>query len=162
MSRARNDPVTVLADEAHRMVLVPALAAEVHRVEPLLGLPGKELLPVDGDRAAAWCARASRTRGRARDELVQLEREEAARAAPCGCEPCARFSGTLETRSRSRSAVRQACSSRPASSLESAATASVDGQRARAHPTLIDFGPRDAEARLDPDRERMLPQARRR
>ena len=59
------------------MVLVAALAAEVHRVEALLWVAGQELLSLDGHvRVAGRLERRERVAG-AGDELVQLEGEEA-------------------------------------------------------------------------------------
>jgi hypothetical protein len=58
---------------------MPAVAAEVNSVKTFLGRTGQELLPVDGDRPAA--GRLERREGvaSARDELVKLEGEKAAR-----------------------------------------------------------------------------------
>ena len=67
----------VLPHQAHRVVLVPAFATEVHGVEALVRVLGQELLAIDGHSSGA--GRFDRGVGvsRARDELVQLEREEA-------------------------------------------------------------------------------------
>src|SRR5690606_38292183 len=72
-------PRSVLIDEANGMVLVPALAAEVHRIEALLRLVREELLPVDRDCALTGGLERGEGVPRAGDELMQLEREEAAR-----------------------------------------------------------------------------------
>ena len=78
----------VLPSQPHGVVLVPALATEVHRVEALVRMARQELLTIDGHLAGA--GRLDRRVGvpGARDELVELEREEALLAPARVRGPC--------------------------------------------------------------------------
>jgi hypothetical protein len=111
---------------------VAALAAEVHRVEALVGIAGQELLPLDGD--APLARRLERRVGvaRARDELVELEGEEAPRW-PRPTSPVRSRSGMLDTRSsvaQRRAALRRVVAARVVAEPASAASSSVRGARA--------------------------------
>ena len=68
-------------------------------------------------------------------------------------------SGTLDTSRRSRNAFRQAATGRPDSS-ESLAHRLGHRHGLRTDPALVRFGERDAETRLHPHRERVLPEGR--
>src|SRR5690606_37243468 len=76
--------LAVVDHVANWVVLVPAIATEVHRVEALLRIAGEELLPVDGDGAAARGLEGGVGMPRTREELMQLEGEEAADVAVFG------------------------------------------------------------------------------
>ena len=69
--------------QTDRVVLVPALAAEVNGVEPLLRIGRKKLLALDGDGASRRRLEGGEGVAGARDELVELEDEEALRARVC-------------------------------------------------------------------------------
>ena len=67
-----------LVHEPHRVVLMAAFAAEVYGVQPFFLLAGKELLAIHRHRAGAGRLDRHESVASARDELVQLERVEAA------------------------------------------------------------------------------------
>jgi hypothetical protein len=60
---------------------VAAIPAEVEGEEPLFGVRGKKLLALDSDSAPPRLFKGREGMTRARDELMQLEPEEAARTA---------------------------------------------------------------------------------
>ena len=76
------DQTLFLLHQTHRVIFVPAFPTEVNGVKSLVRVAGKELLTIH--RHFACAGRLHRHIGvaRTRDELVELERVEAALAAP--------------------------------------------------------------------------------
>ena len=60
----QNHATAIISDEAHRVVFLAALTAEMNRIEPLFWIARQELLPLDGHHSPAW--RLERREGVAR------------------------------------------------------------------------------------------------
>jgi len=69
----------VTSNHTDGVILVPTFATKMHRVQALLWSGGKELLAIDSDLALACRFKRGIGMSSARDELMQLEGEEAAR-----------------------------------------------------------------------------------
>ena len=134
------------------MVLLAALAAEVHGVEALVRVARKKLLTFDRDRALPGVLERREGVAGAGDELVQLEGEEAARVR-------AWLASALYLRNaREQQQVPKGAAARlrlAPGVLAERGDRLGERQRTRPHPALVDIRPGDAEARLDPDRQRM-------
>ena len=151
------DGTPFLLHQPHRVILVAALTTEVHGVQALVRVAGEKLLAID-----RHCARARRLDRRigvagARDELVELEGEEARLA---------------------RAGVRRAdplgdarCEKKVSQHLAAGSGGPTGLRRERVHrlghrpgpgpdPALVGFGERDPETGLHPHRERVLPERR--
>ena len=146
-----------LLNQPHRMVLVTALATEMHGVQALVGVFREKLLAFNRHRALA-----GRFDGRvavpgAGNELVKLEGEKAIVA-------CAFLPGPFPLRdarhekelfqSRATGVTRA-----PGIRRELVHRLGY-GHWLRPDPALVGFGERDAEARLHPNRQRVLPERR--
>ena len=147
----------VLVHQPHRVVLVAALAAEVQGVQALVRVAGKEPLAVD--RHLAHTGRLDRRIGVAgtRDELVELEREEALLARAGVRRPFPLGDARREKK----------ISQRVAAGVGRAAGLRREIVHRLGHrpgpgpdPALVGFGERDPETGLHPHRERVLPERR--
>ena len=143
--------------QPHRVVLVAALATEVQGVQALVRVAGKKPLAVDRHRARTL--RLDRRIGvaGARDELVELEREEALLA-------CAFFAGAFPLRNARReqnvSQHLAAVGGGPPGFRREFRHRLGHGHGLRPDPALVGFGERDPETGLHPHRERVLPERR--
>ena len=156
VAREEDGPPFLLR-QPHRVVLVAALAAEVHGVQALVRMAGKKLLAVDRHRARA--RRLDRRIGvaGARDELVELEGEEARLA-------CAGVRGPFPLGDARRE-------KKVSQYIAAGVGGSAGFRREVVHrlghrsgpgpdPALVGFGERDPETGLHPHRERVLPERR--
>ena len=145
----------VLPRQPHRVILVPALATEVHGVEALVRMARQKLLTIDGHLASAGRLDRRVSVPGARDELVELEREEAP-LAPARV----RGPGTLrDARHKEKVPQRLAAGvGRPAGFLRELGLRLDHRHGLRPDPALVDLGERDTETRLHPNRERVFPE----
>ena len=151
------DRLPLLPHQPDRVILVAALATEVHGVESLVRVVGEELLTVHRHLA---CARKLDGRigvAGARDELVKLEREEA---------PLARVrirDSVPLGNARHQKEVSQhpaADSGGPAGFVRELGHRFGHRSGPGPDPALVDVGERDAEARLHPHCQRVFPERR--
>lgn len=143
----------LLLHQSHRVVLVAALAAEVHRIQALVRVARKELLPTDRDLARPWRLDRCVDVTRSGDELVELEGEEAL-LAPAGVGRSRAFGDA-----RYEEEVSQGLAAGFAGATRFARECFHGlghGHGLGPDPSLVDLRERDAKPRLDPHRERVL------
>ena len=151
------DGAPFLLHQPHRVVLVAALTAEVHGVQALVGVAGEKLLAIDRHRARA--RRLDRRIGvaGARDELVELEREEArlARAGVRRADPLG------DARREKKVSQHLAAGSGGPTGLRRELVHRLSHRPGPGpDPALVGLGERDPETGLHPHRERVLPERR--
>ena len=151
------DRLPLLLHQPNRVILVTALATEVHGVQSLVRVVGEELLTVHRHLA---CARKLDGRigvAGARDELVKLEREEAplARIRVRGSVPLGNARHQKEV-----SQHPAAGSGGPTGFVREFGHRFGHRSGPGPDPALVDIGERDAEARLHPHCQRVFPERR--
>ena len=154
VAREEHRPVLLL-HEPHRVILLPALAAEVRGVEAFLRGVGKELLAVRRHPAVAGALDRRIGVPGSRDELMKLEREETPLTCARVRSPCSSW------HARHQKKVPQGATAggrRPAGLGREPGHRLGHRQGPSPDPALVDVGERDAQPRLHPYGERMLPE----